>query len=74
MIIVCAYCGADLRDRDCECRRPVRTRSHLMDVVMTAASMGRVDAETLRRAAADRGVRHGGVAAAEELAAEELAS
>ena len=50
MIIVCAYCGADLRDRDCECRRPVRTRSHLMDVVMTAASMGRVDAETLRRA------------------------
>lgn len=51
MIVLCTHCGADLRDGECDCRPREPRRSHFADVLMTAASMGRVDEDTLQRAA-----------------------
>lgn len=44
MLIACGFCGVDITDgSDCGCGRPrlsPRERSHLLDVVRTAAELG----------------------------------
>jgi hypothetical protein len=50
--IICAFCGRDERDCDCERTRDARPATHLEAVVMTAAAMGRVNESTLRAASA----------------------
>lgn len=52
---MCGFCGADLRAKDCGCRAAQssdpRERSHMLDVVRTAAALGGVTDATIMQAA-----------------------
>lgn len=57
MLIICGFCGTSLtNDARCSCRpiarrRRAEARSHLHDVVRTAAELGGVTETTLAQAA-----------------------